>query len=125
MLNGYATVASSYMPEICVGYDPEMERPAYDPDYAKQLLEEAGYADGFNLRIDARSDSDFNADQVAQAIASYLGKVGITVEVNLLPRASFYEKVNPEDLQSSCFIGGWSDPQRHDPLLWRRYGRGQ
>ena len=109
VLNGYATVASSYMPEICVGYDPEMERPAYDPDYAKQLLEEAGYADGFNLRIDARSDSDFNADQVAQAIASYLGKVGITVGVNLLPRASFYEKVNPEDLQSSCFIGGWSD----------------
>lgn len=109
VLNGHATVAKSYMPEICVGYDPAMERPAYDPEYAKQLLAEAGYADGFNLRIDARSDSDFGADQVAQAAASYLAKVGINVEVNLLPRASFYEKVNPEDLQSSCFIGGWSD----------------
>lgn len=128
VLNGYATVASSYMPEICVGYDPEMERPAYDPDYAKQLLEEAGYADGFNLRIDARSDSDFNADQVAQAIASYLGKVGITVEVNLLPRASFYEKVNPEDLQSSCFIGGWSDTSGEGMVILndmiRSYGDG-
>lgn len=92
-MNGYATVANSYMPSICVGYNPDAERPAYDPELAKQLLAEAGYPDGFYLRIDARSDSDMNADQVSQAIASYLEKVGITTEVNLLPRASFYEKV--------------------------------
>ena len=29
--------------------------------------------------------------------------------MNLLPRASFYEKVNPENLQSSFFMAGWSD----------------
>ena len=82
---------------------------SYDPELAKQLLAEAGYPDGFYLRIDARSDSDMNADQVSQAIASYLEKVGITTEVNLLPRASFYEKVDAENLQSSFFMAGWGD----------------
>ena len=73
-------------------------------ELAKQLLAEAGYPDGFYLRIDARNDSDVNADQVSQAIASYLEKVGIQVEVNLLPRASFYEKTSAENLQSLSLI---------------------
>lgn len=72
-------------------------------------MTEAGYPDGFYLRIDARSDSDMNADQVSQAIASYLEKVGIQTEVNLLPRASFYEKTSAENLQSSFFMAGWGD----------------
>lgn len=109
VMNGYATVANSYMPSICVGYNADAERPAYDPELAKQLLAEAGYPDGFYLRIDARSDSDVNADQVSQAIASYLEKVGIKAEVNLLPRASFYEKIDAENLQSSFFMSGWGD----------------
>ena len=109
VMNGYATVANSYMPSICVGYNADAERPAYDPELAKQLLAEAGYPDGFYLRIDARSDSDMNADQVSQAIASYLEKVGIKAEVNLLPRASFYEKIDAENLQSSFFMSGWGD----------------
>ena len=79
------------------------------PELAKQLLAEAGYPDGFYLRIDARNDSDVNADQVSQAIASYLEKVGIQAEVNLLPRASFYEKTDAENLQSSFFMAGWGD----------------
>lgn len=109
VMNGYATVANSYMPSICVGYNADAERPAYDPELAKQLLAEAGYPDGFYLRIDARNDSDVNADQVSQAIASYLEKVGIQAEVNLLPRASFYEKTSAENLQSSFFMAGWGD----------------
>ena len=79
------------------------------PELAKQLLAEAGYPDCFYLRIDARNDSDVNADQVSQAIASYLEKVGIQAEVNLLPRASFYEKTSAENLQSSFFMAGWGD----------------
>lgn len=81
----------------------------YEYVIAKQLLAEAGYPDGFYLRIDARNDSDVNADQVSQAIASYLEKVGIKAEVNLLPRASFYEKTSAENLQSSFFMAGWGD----------------
>lgn len=118
VMNGYATVANSYMPSICVGYNADAERPAYDPELAKQLLAEAGYPDGFYLRIDARNDSDVNADQVSQAIASYLEKVGIQAEVNLLPRASFYEKTSAENLQSSFFMAGWGDSSGEGILVF-------
>ena len=107
VMNGYATVANSYMPSICVGYNADAERPAYDPELAKQLLKHTWDAD--LPEVDARNDSDVNADQVSQAIASYLEKVGIKAEVNLLPRASFYEKTDAENLQSSFFMAGWGD----------------
>lgn len=109
IMNGYATPAISYMPDICVGFDPNAERLSYDPELAKQLLAEAGYSDGFYLRVDSRSDGEENNDQVAQAIASYLEKIGIRTEVNLMPRATFFEKVNPENLQSSFFMARWGD----------------
>ena len=109
IMNGYATPAISYMPDICVGFDPNAERLSYDPELAKQLLAEAGYPDGFYLRVDSRSDGEENNDQVAQAIASYLEKIGIRTEVNLMPRATFFEKVNPENLQSSFFMARWGD----------------
>lgn len=35
--------------------------------------------------------------------------MGIKAEVNLLPRASFYEKIDAENLQSSFFMSGWGD----------------
>ena len=108
VMNGYATVANSYMPASVWDIMPTQSVPP-TIELAKQLLAEAGYPDGFYLRIDARSDSDMNADQVSQAIASYLEKVGIKAEVNLLPRASFYEKIDAENLQSSFFMSGWGD----------------
>lgn len=109
VMNGYATPANSYMPAGYVGFDETAPRRAYDAELAKQLLAEAGYPDGFNLRIDSRNDGSVNNDQVAQAIASYLEKVGIKTEVNLMPRATFMETTAAKNLQSSFFMAGWGD----------------
>lgn len=108
-MNGLATPAVSYMPSIVNGFDDSAERLPYDPEKAKGLLAEAGYPDGFSLRIDAINDGGVNEDQVAQAVASYLEKIGIKVEVNLMPRAMFHEKTNPNDMQSSFFLARWGD----------------
>ena len=110
MFSGEATPANyTMLPPSVDGYVSDCSDYSCNVEKAKELLAEAGYPDGFYLRIDARSDSDMNADQVSQAIASYLEKVGIKAEVNLLPRASFYEKIDAENLQSSFFMSGWGD----------------
>ena len=45
-----ATVpASQAIPRQAFGYDPELSPYPYDPDRARQLLAEAGYADGFAM----------------------------------------------------------------------------
>jgi len=108
-MRGLATPAISYMPSFVNGFDSSAERLAYDPELSKKLLTDAGYADGFELRIDALSDGQVNESQVAQAVASYLQKVGIKMEVNLIPRAMFYEKTSPKNMQSSFFMARWGD----------------
>ena len=49
----------------------------YDPAKAKQLLADAGYADGFEMTLISLPP----ADQFAQAIAGQLKEVGVTVNV--------------------------------------------
>ena len=109
IFRGHATPAISYMPSIVVGYNKDAKRLSYDPELAKKLLADAGYSDGFYLRIDSRNDGKYNEDQVTQAIASYLEKIGIETEVNLMPRATYFETTSGSNLQSSFFLGGWGD----------------
>lgn len=52
----------------------------YDPEKAKDLLAEAGYADGFTLPV--VSAPFFNGDTMVQAIAGQLSEVGITVQAD-------------------------------------------
>lgn len=54
---------------------------SYDPAKAKQLLAQAGYPDGFSFQA-MDSPLDPNA-ALLQAIAGYLGKVGINMQVSL------------------------------------------
>lgn len=52
----------------------------HDPEKAKSLLAEAGYPEGFTLKV--VSTSFFNGDTMVQAMAGQLEKVGIALEVD-------------------------------------------
>lgn len=54
----------------------------YDPEAAKSLLAEAGYPDGFELTVLTENILD-NQTTISQAIASDLGKIGITVNLEV------------------------------------------
>ncbi|MGP3534143.1 ABC transporter substrate-binding protein [Microbacterium sp. RD1] len=63
-----------------VGYQPELdEYYAYDQDKARELLAEAGYPDGFSMKV--ASTPFFNGDTMVQAIAGQLAEVGITIDM--------------------------------------------
>jgi peptide/nickel transport system substrate-binding protein len=106
IMGGFAKAAGQYYPSAVAGYDPTVKRPPYDPEKAKALLKEAGYADGFKVVLDSPNDRYINDEKIAQAVASSLAKIGITVEVNAIPKASFFPKAN--DTDSSFNLIGWA-----------------
>lgn len=106
-MNGHAYPADQYVPSTLLGYVDGIERYHHDPEKAKELLAEAGYPDGFTVTLDAPNDRYVNDAEVAQAIASQLSKIGINVELNLMPKSVFFDYVRPGD-KSSLVMSGWS-----------------
>ena len=82
--------------------------PEYNPERAKALLKEAGWGNGFTIALDAPNGRYANDAQVAQAIAGMLTKVGITVDLRLHPKTTFFDFVRPGD-KSSLILTGWSE----------------
>lgn len=63
------------------GYDPAIKPYPYDPEKAKKLLAEAGYAKGFDFVFNSPSGRYLNDKEVAEAVAGDLRKIGINASV--------------------------------------------
>ena len=59
------------------GYDPDARAYPYDPEKAKQLLTEAGFANGFEIEYHSPTGRYPKDREVAQVIVEQLSKVGI------------------------------------------------
>jgi peptide/nickel transport system substrate-binding protein len=66
---------------------PPMTR---DVEAAKQLLAEAGFADGIDLEIAANADESWEVSAV-QAMVEQWKQAGIRCKINVMPGASFWE----------------------------------
>jgi peptide/nickel transport system substrate-binding protein len=64
---------------------------AYDPNKAKQLLADAGYPNGFTVNMEIFSQNPPTSD-VAQAVISDWGKIGVKVDANTDSDGAAYVK---------------------------------
>lgn len=125
IMNGFALPATTYIPEGFNGYNPDVERLAYDKEAAEQLLDEAGYprqADGyrFEVTLDASNDRYINDGAIASAVAGYLEKVGIKVNLNLMSRTIFFKYIsasNSEGDNTHLCMTGWADSGGESALM--------
>jgi len=77
---GLGTISDSSVPPSFFGYSHN-EPYEYNPEKAKKLLADAGYPDGFTCKMMVPTGRYLFDRQVGEAIQSYLGKVGIKVEL--------------------------------------------
>ena len=63
----------------------------YDPEKAKALLAEAGYPDGFSTSMACPSGVFAAFQEVCSAIVSYLGDVGIKVDLEMMESGHFWD----------------------------------
>jgi peptide/nickel transport system substrate-binding protein len=68
----------------------KLAMPKQNYERAKQLLKEAGYADGIDLKIDCKKEPPWEV-AVAQAFAEMCKPAGIRIEINVMPNAQYWE----------------------------------
>lgn len=119
--DGCQRLASLYPGPVALGFDPELSPYAYDPDAARALLEEAGYADGISVQLEAASDASV---VVCEAIISQWASVGINAELVLSDLGAF--NANWADPDAPALrMASWSpmfDPDTLLDLVWKSDG---
>jgi peptide/nickel transport system substrate-binding protein len=71
LLHGLPTDYPRLMPDE-IGYDPNLKDYKYDPAKARELLNEAGYANGFEMPLYYSSGVYFGTQETTEAVALYL-----------------------------------------------------
>jgi peptide/nickel transport system substrate-binding protein len=104
IINGRAVPANQPLPPAMPGYDKDYQGYAYDPDKAKQLLADAGFADGFSTELFAMN-TDPNP-RIAQAIQQDLAAIGIQAELKSLAQANVIAAGGEENEAPMIWSGG-------------------
>ena len=102
-LRGFGTPANSPLAPSDFGYNPTNRGYAYDPAYAKQLLTQAGYPNGFSLKIVVQE-----ADEpLAEALQGMWARIGVRLEIGRMEHGVFSQTIfaSPEAKRAQG-IGG-------------------
>ncbi len=93
---GLGTVIGSHMSPAESYYIDLSETYPYDPERARELLAEAGYPDGFEVRFEL--PEPYNIERRSgQVIAQQLAEVGIDVDLSVVEWATWVQRI---------FLGG-------------------
>ena len=88
------------------GHTKELDVPVKtDAAAARKLLADAGYPNGFEVRLNCPNNRYVNDEKICQAIAAMWAKVGVKVTLNAESMATFIQKVQKFD--SSVYLLGW------------------
>jgi peptide/nickel transport system substrate-binding protein len=105
IMGGVARAAGELLPPPLFGSSPEARPDPFDPDAARRLLAEAGYADGFEITLGTPNDRYINDERVALAVAEMLGRVGIRTTVDAMTASTFFTRRNRNEF--SLYLAGW------------------
>jgi len=121
---GTASVAKNGMPPWMLGHNDEVVDYPYDPERAKTLLAEAGYPDGFEVTLYVMPVSRpymFDPPKIGEAIQSYLGAVGIKVNIYQVDWGTYLQETMDGNAQM-CLLGWTGDNGDPDNFMNVLYG---
>lgn len=104
-------------------FDPESPLPPYDPEGAKKLLAEAGFAEG-TLKFELNVPNSGGRPDFATVIKDQWAKAGIQVEILIQDEATYY--ADNGWLQVPMGITGWAPrptPQQYLDFSFKSTGK--
>ncbi|TYB84545.1 hypothetical protein FQ320_21890 [Oceaniovalibus sp. ACAM 378] len=100
------------------GFNPDLEEIPQDLEAAKALLEEAGYADGFDTSITTRSGKYLSDVDIASAVAGMFRDVNVNAGVNIVEQGVFSKMVQARDMGPLHMVGWYSVGDADFATVW-------
>ncbi|CDZ99189.1 Oligopeptide-binding protein AppA precursor [Jeotgalicoccus saudimassiliensis] len=128
--NGLRWKATSLITPYHANWHEEVDVPAYDPEEANRILDEAGYedVDGDGMREDKEGEplsinfASMSGGDIAEPLANYYIQswrdIGLNVELTngrLIEFNTFYDMVENDDPEIDIYQGAWGVGSDVDP----------
>ena len=100
------------------GFTADLNRRVpFDPEASRKLLADAGYPQGFEVRMNCPNDRYVNDGEICQAVAGMLARVGIKVALEAESKATYFPKILSRN--TSFYMLGWTPGSydSHNPLF--------
>jgi len=109
VMEGYGgRTATNFRPDF-TGFDPSLAPYPHDPEKARALLKEAGYANGLELSLQTSDVIFASATEVLSALKAQLAEVGVEVKIEIMDHASY----------RSVVINGQKENKVADLYAWQ------
>ena len=109
-----ARSADNVLPPESWAYNPEVPRHDYNPDRARQLLDQAGYPEknGVRFHVSMKTSTEEDTRLLAAVLQQQLRDVGVALDIRTFEFATFFADVTRGvfQLYSLRWIGSNEDP---------------
>lgn len=109
VMEGFSFPTGMITPPGVLGNTPENDVSyGFDATKAKALLADAGYPNGFTVRLDCPNNRYNNDEKICQAAVAMLAKIGVTVNLDAIPKAQHFPKIQKRE--TDFYMLGWGVP---------------
>lgn len=103
---GYGTAIATIFSTTSEYCDKSLKVNTADTSKAKELLSQAGFASGFELKLLVKGGDDFTA-QLATILQSQWKEIGVTVNIDTQETTAY--KQARKNMDMDVIVSGWSD----------------
>lgn len=101
-LDGVGLPAKGPLAPTVFGYNEDIDEIEHDIDKAKELMEEAGFDEGFSATI---LTYDRNTSNIAELVQAQLSEIGIEISIETLEIGTYLEATANGEV--GMFVGSW------------------
>ncbi len=107
VMRGAGVASAGMFPAQVKGFAPDLaKRLPFDPDGAKKLLADAGYPNGFEVKLNCPNDRYVNDAAICQAAAANLARIGVKINLEAETKGTYFPKILRRD--TSFYMLGWT-----------------